>query len=109
MVDASTKLMGTIYDTARAAGCMAGQGRNTAGPTGHVAFWGTPVTVLRALAALGVSRDSATYAETNVGPQRSHILRDSDGVSRGRVLISGNGASADLYYALTHPMACMTA
>jgi hypothetical protein len=108
--ETSRKTAATLDPIIRAAGAAPSHplapGGNLAG---HVAIHGTsethtsPAGVLRALAAMGVSR--GPWQDTATGARRA-VLSDLDGEERGEVLHSEAGACATLWYALCRPMAC---
>lgn len=102
--------MGLITATARTCGVGADFPKQHTGHIGDVLLWASHVTtgsgadLLRCLAALGLSRGE--WRQIDDGRRRA-VLSDLDGEIRGEVLMTADGASARLCYALTRPLACM--
>ena len=111
-----TNLDATIA-TIRAAGASAGRGGN--GPEGtnvDLAIWGELGQVLRACAAIGLSRTVRSVAQRGpdgaVQTVKIWDLSDVGGERRGSVtFVSGceGRASASVGYAFTRPLACFAA
>jgi hypothetical protein len=114
----TTNLDATIA-TIRAAGASAGRGGNGPERTNvDLAIWGEVGQVLRACAAIGLSRTVRSVAQR--GPDgaiqtvKIWDLSDLDGEVRGSVtFVSGHDteglASANVGHAYTRPLACFAA
>lgn len=114
MSNAANQVSALLNSIARLAGCSAGigPGISSQGPLRDGGFWGDHTAVLRACAAIGLSRAVESDATREDGFRvQQWTLSDVDGAIRGRVVfVSGNGharrSSANLWDVVTKPPMC---
>lgn len=96
-----------IEEACKRAGCDWFDPRNQNGEIGHADFYGDNQAMIAALQMLGVKVTNYRAIDDVPQPFERADLLDADDTQRGKIILGKDGrGSADLSYALTHPLLC---